>query len=464
MKRVFTVVFLFATGLAAADGRANILAWPGKPLPRPPQRDITGIVALPTHDRACPVCGFVIAVPEPEKLMRGAGGEEPPPEWEMDMAEQDADLCPHPDRKKLAYQADILVCPSCGLAAKTGDFFSLTDPGLRAWALERLRPNIRAAQRQLLGKRGDQMTGEECAAFFNRQEELPDRLRTEQARATYAALRAPRLVQAEMNWRSAWAARRELTLPPGEKALAATAKNLREKLERQTAPPGGVEELIAALVLLQGKNRAGRERLAGAELCASLMLLAGLYARHGDREAADETLVRLRAVAGERYARAEQDPLWPATPSRASGPEREKALEDLRDGLEREAGMRRLLLAGEGDLLSRAAGLLKDALAAGEFDGDPERAVFYSYLIGEFLRRSGALPLAAEWFKAVQGLTAGADPLHARSASQLEAVSIQAGDRANLLSAIGRDGELFEKLRAICNNAAKIADSQPRGE
>ncbi|MDR0362265.1 MAG: hypothetical protein LBJ46_06225 [Planctomycetota bacterium] len=446
---------LFSLPLPAGEA-PDLLAWPGKPHPRPMQRDLNEVEAIPTHEDDCPVCGFAIAVPEPDKLMHRTTDGESRPVWEMHVMEQDADMCPHPGPHKLDYQADILVCPSCGLAAKVDDFFTLVNPGFRAWTLERLRPSIRAAERRLLGKRGADMTDEECAAFFNRQEEIPDRLRTEHARTVYAALRADKLTQAEMNWRAAWAARRALTLTPTDTALAGAAKRALEAHEKRLAGETGIDERIAAWTHLQGKTRSGTDRLPAPERYIGIVLSAGLRDRMGDSQAVEEELSRLYVLSRERYTRPEQDPLWPGTPSRAPRREREHFLEEMRAAFEREATARSLLLSSEKDYLRRAVDHLKDALLAGEMDDDPERALFHAYMIGEFHRRLDELPLADEWFKAVLGLADGAEDLRRFAARQRETVAKQAGNRVNLLAGIGHDGELFEKLRAICHNSTAI--------
>lgn len=425
---------------------------PGVPHPPARQLSLDRVEELPTRETACPVCGFLVRIPEADKLMfpTTRGGETATPPWEMHAAERDSDYCPHPGKGMIDFQADIAVCPSCGYAADAKAFDQPLPGEFRDWALQALKPNMRATQLRLLGKRGGEMTEPEIAAFFNRQQDIPDRIRTEHARIIQAARHAPKLARAEMALRSAWACRRALGKPPEGDFLSPRAGNVLAQIGKNAKKPGGLEQRAEALVmLLTTRDRDGNHRLNAAERYAGGMMLAGLFDRQGLRDNADATLSRMFVAARERFSRSEQDPLWQFTAGRGvSRSARPHLLENARLEIEQEISARLALLSSERDYLAEAAGFIKEALLEGEITGADD-ALHHAYLIAELHRRHGDLPLAAEWFKAVIGL--GDDRVRAAAEKQLEETTRQAADSVNLLAAIGQDGELIEKVREICN-------------
>ncbi len=451
--------FPAALGAAAllallSAGSARGMDWsllsprPGPDAAEPGQRGLDEIDDLPAREAACPACSHPVLVPEADKLMRRPAGQAgAAPEWRMHAGSRDADLCPHPGRNKVAFQADVVICPACGFAAGAEEFGRPIPAEIAAWAAAALRPNLREAQNRLLGARAGEMTERQIVDFFNRQEDIPDAIRLEHLRIYRVAARLPRLRQAEAAWLAAWAARREVAAPPRNDFLARRAANVLAAMGKNPSGPAGELE---ALDRLLGRGRGSRDRLNPAERVAARMLAAGLKDRLGLGREAEAELGDLLAWLKERFLRPDQDPLWSATTPRASRAYRLDELENIRREAEGEAAVRLDLLREEAGNLNRAAQLIREALLAGECDGDPDGALFHSYLAAEFLRRTGDLPLAAEWFRNLAALAPGDSPLGRAARERLDRLNGQAGDRVNLLSALGRDGEVFEKLRKIC--------------
>lgn len=445
-------LLLCVPGSALAAEAGALLLPPGESGPEPRQRGLNEIDDLPVRDAACPACSFAVAVPEVNKLMRRAPGaaEADAPKWRLHAQSRDADLCPYPGRGKVSFQADLVICPSCGYAARADAFADPVSAETAAWVAATLRPNLRAALSALLGRRAGEMSEDEVTAFFNRQSEIPDILRTEHARIRSLAARVPKKDQAEATWRAAWAMRRELVRPPRGDFLSKRAAGAESELAKVKRRKPGLAGDIEGVKHLMGRTRSGKDRLPAADRYAARLLLAGMYSREGRFQEAEKELMALQQLCRERFLRADQDPLWPATSSRASREYRLAELETMRTEAEREVAVRLELLKGEQALLEQAATLLREALAAGEFDGDAESALFHSYLVGEFLRRTGHFPLAAEWFKNLINLAPEDAAVGQAARAQLELLREQAGDQVNLLSALGQDGELFAKLREIC--------------
>ncbi len=310
---------------------------------------------------------------------------------------------------------------------------------------------MRAFQMRLLGQRGGEMKDDEIATFYNAQIEIPDLIRMEHYRIVQAAKNAPALTRAEAAWRAAWSCRKEFAAAPRGDFLATRVGNVEFKLEKATKAPAGVKERIAALRdLLTKRDKAGYQLLNAPERYVGALLLAGLLNRQGRSQEAESVLSRTFVAARERYSKEEQDPLWSSTSGKGiPRSARPQLLENARTEIEQEISARLSLLASEREYLYEALLFVEEALLAGAIQGR-DQALFYSYLIGEFHRRHGNLPLAAVWFKEVSNL---ADPesSYAQAAQlQYEVVVEQAADNVNLLSAIGHDGELIEKLREIC--------------
>ncbi len=439
---------------AAAAGGGEMLRFPGLVYPQPRQLGLDDIDALPEHETTCPVCGYAVLVPEIDKLIYGydpGGAGETAPVWQMHAESVDSDLCPHPGKGKVAFQADVVVCPSCGYAAKAKEFGQPLDPELRQWVVETLKPGIQALQIRLLGERGRQMSEEERIAFFNHQNEVPDLIRLEHARSILAAKRAAKLARAETAWRAAWSCRRTLNSLPSGQFLAAKGAGAVPKLEKRLKPQDSVKEKIAALIALQGKTRSGKMRLTPVERIYASLLLAGAYDRRGFHDQALDELTRFLDQSRERYAKPERDPLYAATAGVVAKKDRPRYLENARLEIEQEIASRIAILASEQEYLGEAADFLKEALLDNEIT-DPDLALFFGYLISDLQRRRGELALAMEWFKAVAALAAQGSALQQAATDLMETTAVQAGDSVNLLSAIGHDGVYIEKLREICKN------------
>ena len=424
---------------------------PGEEHPPLRQRGLNEIESLPTREAPCPVCGFTVAVPLADTLMRRpAGREGAPPKWRPHAQWRDSDMCPYPGPGKAAFQADITVCPACGYACEADEWDRPVSPEAARWVLASLRPAMREVQRNLLGKRAAEMGDDEIAAFFNRQEEIPDVVRTEHHRTYLAAIHAPPLKRAEASWRAAWAARRETVRPPESRAFARHAARLETELNKAKRDRPGLAGDIDALRAILRKGRQGRTDLPGAENMAGRVMLAGLLVRTGFSGDAEALLRDVYGECQERFLRQDQDPLWPETSSRASRTHRLGELEALRRDAGNEILARIGLVQSERDLLLAAAQCIREAFRVHALDGKPEQALFYAYLTGEFLRRADSLPLAAEWLKTVLRFAPDGSPLAAAAQRQLNLVGEEAGDTVNLLSALGQDGDLFEELRDIC--------------
>lgn len=451
----FTCLFLalsaYAAGWAATPGDPVVPARPGAIEPRPPQRGLDEIAAIPVKKVPCPSCGHEVEIPEVDKLMRRpAGGDAAEPVWEMHRESVDSDLCPHPGKGKVRFQADIAVCPSCGFAAKAGDFALPLPRRLIAWIDSELKPNLRETQKKIIGARSATMSDAEIIEFFSNQADIPDAIRLEHARVFHEANGAAQALQAEMSWLAAWAARRELASPPKGAFLARRAENVAAEMAKSAQHRSGVTGEVEILRRLVAKNRSGKDRLEPGERWAARMMLAGRLVRLGRYQEAEKELSRLYLDAHERFLRSDQDPLWQYTSSKASRLHRADELERFRADIETETMVRIELVRAELRNLLRAVDHIREAIMLGEFDGDRENALFHAYLAGDFLRRGDHLPLAAEWFRNIVIIEPAGTRLRAASEARLEEIREQAGESVNLLSALGQDGDVFEKLREIC--------------
>lgn len=425
---------------------------PGGPHPQPRQRGLDEIEALPVLDATCPVCAFVVSAPRPDSLMRRpAGYDGPPLKWRMDAAEQDADLCPYPGPNKIDFQADIVTCPSCGYTRKAERFADPVDTEAKAWVMANLLPAVREAQLSLLGRRAAEMGEAEIRVFFNRQSEIPDTVRTELHHTYMTAVHAPPLEQAEACALAAWACRREAARRPRARIFARHAA----VAAGAQGTEGGLHARIDALRAMLAQWRQRRQGLPGADDMTVRMILAGLWCRLGFHEEAEGELQDLFQECRERFLRPEQDPLWSATTARASRSHRTAELEALRGEAEREIMVRTEMVRRERDLMLEASRHIRQAMRDGALDDDPDEAQFQAYLVGEFLRRAGKLPLAAEWFKNLANLTDPDSPVAAAARAQLACVGEEAGHRVDLLSALGQDGDLFSRLRRIAGGARR---------
>lgn len=436
-------------GASPAGDAGALPLRPGEVFPQPGQRGMDEVAELPMRDIGCPACSFAMEVPDVDKLMRRPPNAEETPPWRLHAASRDADLCPHPGPGKLAYRADLVTCPSCGFSAPLADYYTGMDEEARRWVVDTFRPSMRAVQKRLLGGRAATMTDDEIVNFYNRQSEIPDIVRTEHYRVFSLARKDPALVRAEATWQAAWAIRRELASPPKGDFLSGRVAGVQAALAKVKRESEGQSGEIAALAHLLGRDRKGEERLSVADRLAARMLLAGLKARQGLDGEAREIYLTIQTFCHDRYARPDQDPLWPLTNAKAARPIRVAQLEEFRAETEAEVVARMELLRQQEALLREAADLIRSAIALGELNGDPDGALFHAYLVGEFLRRSGNLPLASEWFKLVLGAAPMQSPLEQAARMQLELVRKQAGDGGNLLSAVGEDGELLDAVRKI---------------
>ncbi|MCL2000904.1 MAG: DUF2225 domain-containing protein, partial [Planctomycetes bacterium] len=211
-----TAFFLALLAAPVVAGEQPFLSpRPGAAAPEPGQRGLDEIRELPTREAACPACGLLVVIPEVDRLMRRAPREDDQPlKWRMHAESRDADFCPHPGRNKVSFQADVVICPSCGFATRTEEFALALPNDAIAWILITLKPNLRDAQVRLLGARAAEMPEEDIVHFFNRQQEIPDIIRLEHLRVYRMAARRPKLEQAEATWLAAWAIRREIAFPP----------------------------------------------------------------------------------------------------------------------------------------------------------------------------------------------------------------------------------------------------------
>lgn len=462
--RRFSVPFLLlalclvAPGLSIAMEAGALPLRPGETRPGPRQRSLSEVEKLPDEVVPCPACGYDTVVPLVDKLMRRRPMDPENLPWQLDTAAgRDADLCPYPGPDKVAFQADVVLCPSCGYANRNDRFAAPLPAEARDWVFGVLRPGLRETETALLGKRGADMSEEEIIAFFNRQEALPDTIRTEHHRTFLMAMHAPALERAEACLQAAWASRREVASIPKGDFLAKRVTGIRATLAATKKSREGVQGELETLRQLLRRQRQGKDGLPGGDNMAGRVVMAGLYARLGFLQEAEETLQALHHELRERFLRPEQDPLWSATPGHASRTNRLKDLEAIRADAENEVFIRAELVRRERDQLLATVECLRDAFRGGELDGKPALALFHAYLMGECLRRAGDLPLASEWFKNLGSLTPADSPLAKAAALQLAYVGEEAGDKVNLLSALGRDGELFARLRRICQGGAEAS-------
>lgn len=449
---VAAVVVCAACILFAPAAQAGTLPLRPRALhPEPKQRGLDEIHELPEREAACPVCGYMASVPLADSLMRRPPGHVGDLKWQMHAASRDSDLCPYPGPGKLSHQADIVICPSCGYAREEERFGDPVPPEAIAWVLSNLRPSLREAEKTLVGNRRNDMNEDELVAHFNRQERIPDTIRTEHFRTFLAAIHAAPAERARACLLAAWAARRETAAPPRGAFLAKHAAVATAELAKaKRSAPGLHGDITAMQGVLRRMRQKNRDALPGADHMAGRLLLAGMWDRFGFLDEAETLLQELYHECRERFLRPEQDPLWPATSTRASRTHRLNELEIIRADAENEALMRLEMVRRERELLTAGADRLREAFRAGAFDADPEEARFHAYMTAECLRRAGSLPLAAEWFKNLIGVAKPESDLRRAAEEQLEFVGEEAGDKVNLLSAFGQDGELFDRLRRIC--------------
>jgi hypothetical protein len=453
VSALFLLVRFASVPISALEYSVRPPSWPGEAAIQASQRGLDEIEAIPTRLAACPVCAFRLQIPEPDRLMRrptGDGAAAGSIPWRMDAAERDADGCPYPGPGRLAFQADVVLCPSCGYARAADRFEERTPPELSVWTLETLRPALRVFQREFLGARGAEISETELMAFFGRQEYLPDALRLEHARATSEAFSEPYLVRARIAWLAAWAIRRELAGPPRGESLRRLTEKVRETVRRAIGKTGKTGKLAALDFPLPGADVAVRRvSLPFPERLAAPVVLAGLLNRLGLRAEAVAELASAAGVFAERFVRPEQDPLWTATAVTNRNTRRREELEAIRREAEKEILTRIDMARREGEYLEQAIELIRQGFLVGECDGDWETADFLAYLAGEFLRRIGNLPLAAEWLKNLAVLVSHDSVLGQAVENRLEIIREQAGERINLLAALGQDGDVFMKLREI---------------
>lgn len=444
LRAVFCVaLFLPSVSLAMEAGAFPFEEF-GVTLPR--QRSLEEIAELPCREDSCPVCGFGVEIPLVDALVREPKGGK----WVMDAARRDSDFCPYPSPGKVFWQADVVICPNCGYAAEAGKFPEAVSPKAVEWVLANLQPSLRAAQSELLGWRRGEMTDKEVAVYFNRQSEIPDVLRLEHWLTCLDGMHAPTLERARGSWRSAWAFRRRLAAEPESELFLRYAAELRNEvvLSGQSPVVGLRGEVEALRSLIRRKGRKKNE-LPGAVDMTGRLLLAGVWDRYGFLDESEELLEELYNECRERFLKPEQDPLWVETSARASRTHRLNELELLRADAEREVLMCLELVRGERSRLRAAADLIRQSIREGDLDRRPRELLFYGYLVGEFLRRAGDLPLSSEWFKNLLGLEVDAAPFKGLVLEQLELLREEAGERVNLLSALGQDGDLFAKYREV---------------
>lgn len=413
------------------------------------QRGLNEIQELPEKEIPCPVCDFRVKVPLADKLMLTPSSSDGKRKWQMDAAKRDSDFCPYPVEGKVHWQADVALCPSCGYASAADAFADAVSPEAKEWILENLRPNLHESFSRLLGWRRGEMTDDQVAVFFNHQGEIPDPIRLEHWSICLDGMHAPALTRARAQWLTAWAFRRKLLENPKSEIFVRHTVELQNELAVRKHSLTGIHADVDALRSLLRRKRQGQSGLPGAVDMTGRLLLAGLWTKHGFLAEAETILSRLYEECRERFLRPEQDPLWTETSTRASQAHRLNELELMRADAEREVLMHVELVRGEKARLLSAAALIRQAMGEGALDGKPRAALFYSYLIGEFLRRGGNLPLAAEWLKQLASIAGAETKLGVLAAEQLDCIDEEAGGKVNLLSALGQDGELFARLREI---------------
>ncbi len=457
VKTGVTLLFLLLVQTAASAIEVGALPLlPGERYNEPRQRGLDEVMEVPAIDLVCPVCDHELSVPAVDTLMRKPPySDEPAPKWRMHALYRDSDLCPYPMPGKIAYQADIVVCPLCGFAERLDAFPNPVPAEAVAWVNLNVTPEFHATQRHLLGKRANELTDAEILAFFSAQDAIPDTLRTELYRAYLAATHAPGLDRARAAMQAAWATRRVVVSRPDGAFLRKHSAAITAELGKKLKPESPVSDWLDALRGKLRRLRSARDHLPDAADIATRTLLAGYLDRQGFLDEAENILQEVYQEASERFLRPEQDPLWSQTSTRAGQAHRLNELESIRRDLEQELFVRLEMIRREREQLAAAALAVRDAFLEGALDGQPDLTLFWTYMRGEILRRQGDLPLANEWFKHLLANARPGSAIAAAATRQLELLNVEAGDRVNLLSALGRDGDLFERLRAILSSETR---------
>ncbi|MCC8165261.1 MAG: hypothetical protein LIQ31_03705 [Planctomycetes bacterium] len=233
---IFLLLLLIrADCLAIEVGALPLL--PGERYSEPRQGGLDEVMEIPTIDLACPTCGHGLSVPAVDTLMRRPPySDEPAPKWRMHALYRDSDLCPYPQPGKIAYQADIVVCPLCGFTERLDLFATPVPAEATLWVNRNVTPEFQATLRHLLGQRATEMTDAEILAFFSAQDVIPDTLRTELYRAYLAATHAPGLDRARAALQAAWATRRVVVSRPDGAFLRKHTAAVTTELGKNSGP------------------------------------------------------------------------------------------------------------------------------------------------------------------------------------------------------------------------------------
>jgi len=319
------------------------------------------------EDRAkkvrCPICGITFRAAAPVRLSSRGG--------------VDRDFCKYPVAARTPV-AVVWTCPSCAYTDFCATFPEKADERAKAFALETLKPRLRAR----LGE-GLTVTDDFFAGLA--QSDIPDRVKYGFA-LRLAAVRKPGLparARAKLAVEGVYACRREFAAPFSVPILAGAEERISRQLVARGAEERDPDTLVAHLKgILRTLREARREnpdpKAAGTEIPVG-----------------DEIVLWFRlAICCDRLGEV---------------PVARSCLREVLDRLEKLrssetaavlAGLfkaREALLVEEGRFRASAIGFMREALDRGEYGA--KDLVPVAYLLGEFLRRQSRPAEALAWYE-----------------------------------------------------------------
>lgn len=333
----------------------------------------------------------------------------PPKQFQhFDYHESDADMCPHPTGR-VRFYSNILICPSCGFAAHQKTFQEKQSQEIRTWVLAELQPQIRNVQRAKVGLAAKNPTEAQLIAAFDKQENIPDTVRTIHAYKYYVQRGdLNEAVLARSAWTAAWACRREVSSPIYGLFVADSVHRILAEMKKLGAgEKDPLEDRIRALQRIYERKDLrtadGSLQWTHFDRMVMCMIQAGYYNRLGLNTYALQLLQRIVDDSRNKVAPdMAQDPYFASTESSQPVELREREAIARRNLLYTEAFSRIHLIHKEMEYMAYATRLIQAALVKKLYP--LEEAPSYIYLVGEFERRQENLSRALLWLTYAKAL------------------------------------------------------------